>query len=231
MSDEHLILFDIDGTLLSAGRSGYHALERAAIEVLGAQRGLEGIRLDGNTDTNALFQISARDGTPFPSSRRIEQFKQRYVEILSREIVDKGHLKPGVTALLERLDAHPGVTLGLVTGNFREGADIKLRRFGIGGYFSFGAFGCDHHERSELVRMAMHRAADRRQGRSYPPNAVVMVGDTVNDVKASLPWGIRCLGVATGSAERAELAAAGATLAVEDLSDTDRILAWMLRRG
>lgn len=229
MSDEHLILFDIDGTLLSAGRSGYFALEQAAIEVLGATRGLEGIRLDGNTDTNALHQISARDKTPFPSSERIERFKQRYVEILTREIIDKGHLKPGVPNLLERLANHPGVTLALVTGNFREGADIKLKRFGLEGYFPFGAFGCDHHERSELVRMAMHRAAERRQGRPYHANEVVMVGDTVNDVKASLPWGIRSLAVATGSVGREELATAGASLAVDDLSETDRILAWMIQ--
>ncbi|MFZ2955758.1 MAG: HAD family hydrolase [Candidatus Ozemobacteraceae bacterium] len=226
MSAATLILFDIDGTLLSAGRSGYMALERSAIEVLGATRGLEGIRLDGNTDSNALRQISRRDGTPYPAPSLIELFKKHYVEILQKEIVGKGHLKPGIPELLSHLSQKSGTQMGLVTGNFREGAEIKLKRFGISDYFPFGAFGCEHPERSELVRLAMKRAQQRIQGK-YPPSRVIMVGDTIHDVAACRPWGIRSLAVATGSASRQDLEESGATLAVDDLSRTQEIVAWL----
>ena len=226
MSVATLILFDIDGTLLSAGRSGYMALERSAIEVLGAVRGLEGIRLDGNTDSNALRQISQRDGTPYPDSSLIEIFKKHYVEILRKEIVGKGHLKPGIPELLNLLSQKSDTQMGLVTGNFREGAEIKLQRFGISEYFSFGAFGCEHPERSELVGLAMNRAQQRIQGK-YPPSRVVMIGDTIHDVAACHPWGIRSLAVATGSASRRDLEESGATLAVDDLSHTAEIVDWL----
>jgi len=115
-----LVLFDIDGTLLSADRSGYFALERAAIEILESPDGLAGIRLDGNTDSNAIIQICTRDRKPLPNPTVIDRFKQRYVEILRREIIGKGHLKPGVGELLQRLSSRPDVRLGLVTGNIRE---------------------------------------------------------------------------------------------------------------
>ena len=85
---DRLILFDIDGTLLSADRSGYYAIERSMIDVLGAARGLEGIRLDGNTDLNAIRQVCDRDGTAFPDQESISKFKDHYTAILRREISD-----------------------------------------------------------------------------------------------------------------------------------------------
>ncbi|MBF0499107.1 MAG: HAD family hydrolase [Candidatus Riflebacteria bacterium] len=227
MTADRLILFDIDGTLLSAGRSGYFALERAAIEILGAMRGLEGIILEGNTDSRVLYQISQRDGTSLPSKELLSRFKKLYVEILKKEIVGKGHLKPGIPDLLKMLAKKKNVQIGLVTGNFREGAEIKLQRFGIREYFSFGAFGCEHAERSELVRFAMERASRLKEGKAYLAKNVVMVGDTVHDVIACRPWGIRSLAVATGSTSRGELAEAGADLAIDDLANVDQIIKWL----
>lgn len=224
---DRLILFDIDGTLLSADRSGYHAIERSMVEVLGAERGLEGIRLDGNTDLNAIRQVCDRDGKPFPDTESIAKFKDHYTTILRREIAGKGHLKPGVEALLDALTASGRACLGLVTGNIREGAHIKLERFGIGSYFPFGAFGCEHPTRAELVGLAMQRAAER-VGRPFGPRAVTVIGDTIHDVTSCRPWGVRSLAVATGSASRAELEAAGATWALDDLSDVKAIVKLLL---
>jgi phosphoglycolate phosphatase-like HAD superfamily hydrolase len=214
-----LVLFDIDGTLLSADRSGYEALERSVIEVLEAPRGLEGIRLDGNTDLNALRQISARDGTPFPSPDRLARFKARYAEILAAGIQGRGHLKPGVADLLQRLSAHPDVCLGLVTGNIREGAQIKLSRFGIAEHFRVGAFGCEDPARAELIRLAVRRAGALR-GQPVPPEGVIMIGDTVNDITASQEAGVRVLAVATGAVPLARLVAAAPTWVLPDLADT-----------
>jgi len=226
-SHDRLLLFDIDGTLLSADRSGYHAIERSMIEVLGAERGLEGIRLDGNTDLNAIKQVCERDGRPFPDQESIVKFKDHYTGILRREIAGKGHLKPGVEPLLEALFSSGRASLGLVTGNIREGAHIKLERFGIGRYFPFGAFGCEHPARAELVGLAMRRAAERA-GHPFSPKSVIVIGDTIHDVSSCHPWGVRCLAVATGSASRDELAAAGAAWALDDLSDLKAVLKLLL---
>ncbi|MBF0409777.1 MAG: HAD hydrolase-like protein [Candidatus Riflebacteria bacterium] len=223
----YLVLFDIDGTLLSAGGAGYFALERAIVEILGASSGLLGISLDGNTDRNALLQISARDSTPFPDNSLIEKFKSHYSEILLRELSGKGDLKPGVVELLDELIVQPDTVIALVTGNFREGAEIKLARFNIQHYFKFGAFGCEHHERSELIKLAVQRAEKFYPDLNFSRERIVMIGDTINDIKACTPSRIRSIATATGSYSLSQLADAGADLAVEDLSDTERIISWI----
>ncbi len=231
-----LVLFDIDGTLISAGRSGYFALEKAIVEILGAPKGLEGIRLDGNTDSNAILQICKRDRVPHPfppgawggcfgdpSPDKLKRFKRKYTEILKSEISDKGHIKPGVSKLLKELESRPEVTLGLVTGNFREGAEIKLMRFGLWKYFRIGAYGCEHPERSELVRLAIKRA-EEKSGIRFESQSITVVGDTIYDVRSCKPWGVNCLAVGTGSASTLELQNEGATWTVQDLSETEKIL-------
>jgi phosphoglycolate phosphatase-like HAD superfamily hydrolase len=223
MTIRFLVLFDIDGTLLSADRSGYYALEQAVREVLQSPRGLEGIRLDGNTDTNAIHQICARDQKPYPGPEVLAAFKQRYVEVLKREIVGKGHLKPGVLNLLTRLRERADIGLGLVTGNFREGADIKLSAFGIREFFPLGAFGCEHPERSHLIVLAISRA-EKQFGVGLAPDRITMIGDTIYDVRACLPSRVRSLAVATGSAPVTELEKERPTLALADLSATDQVL-------
>lgn len=234
-----LVLFDIDGTLLSADRSGYEALLESVVEVLGARRGLEGIKLDGNTDLNVLRQISLRDGTPFPSPELLAQLKAHYAEILEAKIQTRGHLKPGVATLLERLSANANVCLGLVTGNIREAANIKLARFGIERYFKIGAYGCEHYDRSELIRMAVRRAfsvTGQQIGFNQPEATInkniIMVGDTINDISAALRAGVRILAVATGSVSLADLAEKipDQTFgwAISDLSDTAMVESLLL---
>lgn len=218
-----LILFDIDGTLLSAGRSGYFALERAIREILDSPAGLSGVRLDGNTDLNAVHQVCRRDGKPFPSTEQMARFKNHYTMILEREIREKGFLMPGINDLIDALHRDPTVELGIVTGNIREGAAIKLKRFNLDPFFPWGAYGCEHPDRSHLVGLAMERAA-RRHGHHFPASSTVLVGDTIHDVAACKPWGIRCLAVATGSATAPELQEAGADFVQPDLSATQNVL-------
>ena len=225
-----LVLFDIDGTLLSADRSGYFALEQAVIEILESPAGLSGIRLDGNTDSNALIQICQRDGKPLPQPPVIERFKRRYVEILKKEIVGKGHLKPGVHELLRQLSVRSDVCVGLVTGNIREGAEIKLHRFGLDRFFAFGAFGCEHPHRFELVGMAIKRA-EAFSGVAFRSSCITVVGDTIHDVTSCHPWKVRSLGVATGSVSVDELQSAGAKWALSDLSETSRVVSLLTQEA
>ena len=224
---KRLILFDIDGTLLSAGRSGHFALEQATREILQRPLGLKGINLAGNTDRNVLHEICHRDSIPIPDEETISRFIDRYAEILEASIADKGALMPGVTELLTDLKQRETVEIGLVTGNFEEGAWIKLRRFGLDQFFSFGGFGGEHPLRSELVRLARQRAEERR-GHPYSPEEVIMIGDTVADVAACRPWNIRCLALETGGQDARMLSEAGAAWVMKDFADTAEVLERLL---
>ena len=130
---------------------------------------------------------------------------------------------PGVRELLDATRRHPHLHLALVTGNYREAAAIKLRYFDLWQYFRFGAFSDDAADRNHLVPIACERAL--RHGIPEVACArVVVIGDTPHDVACAKAGGARSIGVATGGHSRGELVAAGADLALDDLSDTPALL-------
>jgi phosphoglycolate phosphatase-like HAD superfamily hydrolase len=108
------------------------------------------------------------------------------------------------------------VILGLATGNIELGARIKLERGGLNPYFSFGGFGSDAEDRTELVRKASEKAADK-YGASIATSNIFVIGDTPLDIEAGKRCGFKTVGVATGSYSVDELLAAGASFAVKDL--------------
>ena len=122
--------------------------------------------------------------------------------------------------------AAAGVRQSVLTGNLRPLAELKLRRAGLGDDLDLdaGAYGDVHEVRSELVAVA-RRAARRAYGVGFPGAATVLVGDTPLDVEAALATGARVVAVATGSYPASELAAAGASLVLPDLTDSARVVA------
>ena len=224
-----LVLFDIDGTLLSAGNSGLTALETAAKDVLDIKDGLTGISVNGNTDRKVIAAMCRREERVFPNESDLERFRLRYLEVLRKEIATMGHLMPGVKRLVDTLAGNNNTRLGLVTGNFRSGAYVKLERFGLGQLFPFGGFGDDiHQSRADLVKLAMERAVDYHKVAILPAMTIV-IGDTVHDVNSCAPNRVRCLAVATGSTSVAELNEAGADLTLNDLKETEMVLDWILQ--
>lgn len=220
------VLFDIDGTLLSVAPAGRIALEMATKEILQSKAGLEGISLEGNTDLNIIRQICNRESIEFPKNDRLKKLIERYAEFLRSEIQGKGHLKPGVKTLLNELASSTNVGLGLVTGNFKIGAEIKLNRFGIKQFFSVGAYGCENHDRKHLVGLALERAVQAK-GTKYEPAQVTLIGDTIHDIASCIPWGIKSLGVATGSTSMQALSQAGANFSMENLENLDEVLSFI----
>jgi len=190
-----LILFDIDGTLLKPMGLGRRSLESAFRDHYGRERVFEGIPFHGRTD----FEI-VDEGVAKVSGRLEESpvLVEKYLAHLRREVEEGPSLVlPGVVDLLTRLAGDPSVTLGLVTGNVREGARIKLSRDRLLDYFRVGAFGDDHRDRGELVRIAKDRA--RAEGlNGFGDEAVFLIGDTRNDVKAARAAKAVAIAVATG---------------------------------
>lgn len=131
---------------------------------------------------------------------------------------------PGAREALRQLAADPAIHQGILTGNLHEVARIKLEAFGLDQYLDFesSAYGDDHADRGELVRIARERA-EAQTGARFELGDIVLIGDTPNDVKAALTAGVWVIGVATGKSTEADLADAGTVATLQDLRDATRL--------
>ncbi|MGD8317334.1 MAG: HAD family hydrolase [Myxococcales bacterium] len=219
-----IALFDIDGTLLSAGGAGRRSLEIALEEVLGSPEGsisLHSVEFAGRTDPwivrTALtgFGVAADDEV-------VAEVLRRYAWHLPEqlEIAKAFQVLPSVLAVLSDLSKRDDVILGLGTGNTKEGAHAKLAHGGLDSFFCFGGFGSDHTERAELLRVGLRRGLQRARVR--PESAhVLVIGDTPHDVTAAAAIGAQCIAVATGSYDSQALQAAGAAIVVSNLGSPE----------
>jgi len=208
-----LLLFDIDGTLLSGATKAHsQALDRAIREVhhvdpgdLRKQIGPAG-RTDGEIARLMLLDLGV-------SARRIDELAAEvrekcceiYAQISPPDLSD--HVVPGMSELLAWLAGRDGVTLGLVTGNFEVIARLKLKHAGIGRWFSAGpgGFGSDSEDRAALPAIARRRAGQ------IPREQAIVIGDTPRDIACARADGVRCVAVTTGQ------------YGVDELSDADAV--------
>ncbi|MBM3269416.1 MAG: HAD family hydrolase [Candidatus Sericytochromatia bacterium] len=224
-----LVLFDIDGTLLSTGRAGADALLRALAETYGTTGPIERWSFGGKTDPQIVWELMTEAGVdPVVVEARFDAVIDRYLAHLeARMDPARIKLKPGVTPLLEALAAHPGVVLGLLTGNVVAGAELKLRSAGLWSYFTLGAYGSDHRHREHLPAIAASRA-EELTGRRFAGKEIVIIGDTPNDVLCGRGLGCKAIAVATGSYGRDDLAAHDPDYCFADLSDTPAVVGAIL---
>jgi phosphoglycolate phosphatase-like HAD superfamily hydrolase len=221
-----LILFDIDGTLLSADGAGKRAVQAALMDVFGTTGPIGSYSFAGRTDPEIVRDLLRADGLPDAQIESgLPALWFRYVEYLHREIHGlRVRALPGVAGLLDRVEAAgPEVVLGLLTGNIREGARIKVEAARLGfARFRVGAFGSDHAERPALPAIAVERAR-RETGIGFSGKEVVIIGDTPRDVACGQHLGVRTIATATGQHPVDELAACGADHTFADLSDVDAV--------
>jgi phosphoglycolate phosphatase len=214
-----VLLFDIDGTLVTTGGVGRRALERAFGAIYGHSEALDNVSLDGMTD-RAITRAGLRAISVEPTDETIDDFLSRYVAYLELEVntVDdsKFRIHRGMVQAIEAGLAR-GMAVGLGTGNIREGARVKLERVGLYQRFSFGGFGDDHELRAELIRAGTERGV-RQLGVERAAARIVVIGDTPKDVAAAQAVGAECVAVATGVWTVEKLLERGATAAFEDLS-------------
>lgn len=220
-----LALFDIDGTLLAPRGLGRRSLERA-FEQRYRRRGVfDGVEFHGRTDPEIFAEGLQRLGRP---ASEYPEMLDRYLGHLEAEVAGGPALAlPGIVDLVEALASTAGVVLGLVTGNVRRGASIKLARDGLARRFPIGAFGDDSTDRGELVRLARGRAEAAGFG-PFRDEHCFHVGDTLNDIQAARAAGIRAVAVATGGHDRATLEAARPDRLYDVLPGPGRFLAEVL---
>lgn len=218
-----LFLFDIDGTLLKCGPQIREIFESALVEVFGTAGPIDSYDFAGKTDHGIVGDLMRSAGLEPERTQGLRPVFQRlYLERLEERLDGRRmRLMPGLPAVLERLAARSDVALGLLTGNFAEGARIKLSRLGLEHFFPFGAFGDEVASRLDLPPLALERARISLGEPVAPENAVV-VGDSVLDVACAQAHGLGCIAVTTGFATRDELVSAGAEWVVEDLLEAER---------
>ena len=218
------VLFDIDGTLLDTHGYGREAFIRGLAHVTGARDELEYVSFAGNTDRNVLDQVMAHRKLKLAEGEIRRIFAHIAQELRALLQANPGREISGARKFLEHLAAE-GMALGLVTGNIRECAYLKLASVGFDRFFGFGGFGDQHAERANIARAAL--LAAREAGVAVESGRVCLVGDTPFDVKAGLALGLPVIGVASGKYGEDDLKKAGATITVPDYCDIGSLLDWL----
>lgn len=225
---KRLILFDIDGTLLSADGAPRRAFTRAMLEVYGTTGPIATHRFDGKTDPQIARELLTLAGLADDTiDAGLPGLWAVYLRELEGELAQpthRTHVYPGVRELLHVLEARTGdAVLGLLTGNIRPGAALKLRSAAIHTDFRIGAFGSDCERRDGLPPVAVERAL-QSTGVSFSRRDIVIIGDTPSDVTCGAALGVRAVAVATGRHAAPELLQAGAEVVFQDLGDTAAVL-------
>lgn len=220
-----LLLFDIDGTLISSGGQAGRLFTSALEVVYGTPGNIASYDFGGKTDPQIVLDLMTAEGiSRHEVLARLPAMRRLYLAQLEAELEgSRMRLMPGVVSLLERLAGRPDLTLGLLTGNWEPGARTKLSRVDLNRFFPFGAYGEDGIERHELVPAAFARAR-AVAGRAFAPEEALIIGDTVHDVSCGRAHGVPVLGVATGRTPLERLQAAGAAFAARDLDEACSLL-------
>lgn len=224
---KRLLLFDIDGTLLSTSGAARRAFQRALIDVYGTAGPIDHHEFNGKTDPQIARELLAADGLDHQTiDNALPRLFDHYLDGMAQEIAQPGHttvVYPGVRALLDALHLRADVVLGLVTGNIARGAELKLRSAGIDHYFGFGAFGSDSEFRHDLPAIAVERAY-QQTGIRFGGKDVLVIGDTPSDIHCGRSIGVFAVGVCTGGHSRDRLLAEGADAVFDDFSDIGSVL-------
>lgn len=214
-----LVLFDIDGTLVRTGGAGVKAFAKVFETEFNARDGFEKLKFAGRTDVSLVREFFEYHNVA-ATAENFERFFERYVFWLDYILAHSTtQACAGVREFLrdlKRLQKRPVV--GLLTGNIRLGAEIKLRHFDLWDEFETGAFADDNEDRNKIAAVARERGR-RILGNGLRDEEILVIGDTPFDIQCGRAIGAKVLAVATGGATMEELRAHEADWVVEDLKE------------
>ncbi len=213
-----LVLFDIDGTLVHTGGAGAKAFARAFASEFGVPDGTQRLKFAGRTDVSLVREFFTANHIE-SSAENFDRFFRAYLGWLRQTIADcTGGACPGVLDFFQALRSRPQPPLtGLLTGNIKKGARIKLERFDLWQHFPFGGFADDHEDRDQIAAAALRRGR-RRLGPHLRGEEVLVIGDTPLDIRCGRAIGAKVLAVATGGASLEDLQRHNPDWAVPDLT-------------
>lgn len=218
-----MILFDIDGTLIRSGGAGKDAMEAALRGAFGLSEIRDEVPYSGRTDCAIARDLLALHGID-PTLANQRRLHDAYLAELPGQLKLRGGLVlPGIHELLAALRNRPDVVLGLLTGNVRAGARVKLGYFGLWEFFTCGGFGDDHFDRDDVARLALREVQTHLAG-PIDPTDIWVIGDTPLDVQCARAIGARAIAVATGWHPIEELAACAPDHVFVDFADLAAVL-------
>ena len=225
-----LVLFDIDGTLITDGGAARAAYREALSRVYGYDGDLARYDFSGRTDPQITFMVLRDFGLADDAiNARMPQLWDAYLAGLAANATsDRVRELPGVRALLDTLLTREDILLGLLTGNIERGARIKLTPPSLNRYFAFGAFGSDSADREMLPPIAVERAG-RIEQHPFRGRDVVIIGDSIYDVRCGVPHDATTIAIASGKTPAEKLRAENPTHLFASAEDTDALLAAILQ--
>jgi phosphoglycolate phosphatase-like HAD superfamily hydrolase len=221
---QKLLLFDIDGTLISTHGIPRKAMSRVLKRRYGDFDYDTGFNFSGRTDweivEHLLTYADRHAGTD-----EIHEILDEFTGELEKEMQngEKPLIHPGVEALLEELHVNDDLLLGLVTGNVSEGARIKLSAAGLYHFFPVGGFGDDARLRRRLPGFAIRRAKEFYQCQ-LENRDIWIIGDSIHDIDCAQANDLRCLAVCTGWTNQKELEKMNPEFLVDSLEDYQKII-------
>lgn len=222
----NVFLFDIDGTLIDGGGAGQAAMEASLAAEFGANRPVEGISTAGRTDRAIamdLFRFHGIDVNDAHWARYVETYFKLLPDALH---TSRGGVLPGVDSLLEQLSPRKDLALGLLTGNFANGAQLKLKHFNLHHHFDFGGFGDEHLDRDDVARDAYRTVQTRLP--HVTPDRIWVIGDTPSDIRCGRAIGAKVVAVATGMFPAHELEPHRPDILLNDLTEAE---SWLRQAG
>ena len=212
-----LVLFDIDGTLVRTSGAGVKAFAKVFASEFNAVGGFDRLKFAGNTDQRLVKEFFGWHQIP-ASEENFRRFFDRYVFWLDHILHQSNTtVCPGVWEFIRGLQSLPEPPLlGLLTGNIRLGAEIKLRHCGLWDTFQTGGFADDHEDRNQIAAIARQRGS-RILERELGGDQILVIGDTPLDIHCGRAIGARCLAVGTGTHPLSELERHAPDWALKDL--------------
>jgi phosphoglycolate phosphatase len=219
-----LVLWDIDGTLISTGPIA-GVVYPVAFELLTGRPPSRMVEFNGRTELATMDDLLRSHDEPVPPVDRICQAIAAALRTKLDDFRDASSVLPGAAAALAALGDRPAVVQGLLTGNIRANALAKLQAFDLDRSVDFdaGGYGSDDLVRARLVGVAQRRAGGLR-GQAFGEADTVLVGDTVRDIEAARDGGARVVAVATGADAAERLRAAAPDALLDDLRDTAAVV-------
>ncbi|MFH1727132.1 MAG: HAD family hydrolase [Pseudomonadota bacterium] len=202
-----LFLFDIDGTLLLSGGAGDRSLAKSFKKCLNCEETTEDILPDGKTDYLIIKEIFKKKFPKKELTKKIaDSILENYIAYLKTEVPLSPQFKimSGVISTLNELKDSKNVVIGLATGNIEEGARIKLERANLNRFFTFGGFGSDAEDRTEILKIAATRGIHEAK-EIIANDSIYVIGDTPYDIQSAKKAGFKSIAVTTGSFTKKEL--------------------------
>jgi phosphoglycolate phosphatase-like HAD superfamily hydrolase len=210
----HLIVFDVDETLIDTGTVDSECFWQTAKEIFRLPSNyptwVEGLK--DVTGLGIVSQLCEQALARTISASEVDRFKARFVAMLEAAV--RRNLKciramPGAADVLAALRSTAGFEASIATGCFLPLAEFKLRTAGLLDP-DIPLASCDDARSREEIMAISARKAGARHGRNF--SAVTYVGDGVWDLQAAQGLGWNFIGVGSGDAAQRLLHEGAATV-------------------